>query len=121
MIAPVDHVICSPDRIQSANALNRFICEKSESLNGMQFLASPLIGSAVSVSWIDQIFIKASSDDIEDVPARAWEILAAQGKRLIVDGRELTGAEENIAELRKLFGEFDRSKVSLLQSLRVSL
>jgi hypothetical protein len=85
----------------------------------MQFLASPLIGSAVSVSWIDQIFLKALSDGVDDVPSRAWDILSAQGKRLIVDGNELAEKAENIDELQRLFKDLERTKLPILRSLGI--
>jgi hypothetical protein len=108
-------------RTDAANSLNKFICAKSESLAGMQFLASPLIGSAVSVSWIDQIFIKALSDGVDDVPSRAWDILSAQGKRLIVEGNELPDKAANIAELQRLFKDFERVRLPILRSLGIFL
>jgi SAM-dependent methyltransferase len=118
-IAPLDSRDVETSRTDAANSLNKFICTKSESLAGMQFLASPLIGSAVSVSWIDQIFLKALSDGVDDVPSRAWDILSAQGKRLIVDGNELAEKAENIDELQRLFKDLERTKLPILRSLGI--
>lgn len=118
-VAPLDNREIDADREGAASSLNDFICAKSESLAGMQFLASPLIGSAVPVLRIDQIFLKAMSDGVDDVPSRAWEVLSAQGQRLIVDGHELTDKDANMEELRRLFEVFARSKLPTLRSLGI--
>lgn len=115
--APVDDIDDRSSRTASSKALNHFICNQAESSTAIQFLASPVLGAGISVPWIDQLFHKANANGIEDVPRWAWSILSAQGKRLIVEGKDIVDEDLNIAELRRLFAQFEDNQAALIGRL----
>jgi len=103
-------------------ALNRYLCERARSVGDIQFLASPVIGGAVSVPRFHQVFILAlqlgKTSEAEQA-AFAWELLSAQGQRVSKDGKALESPDENIAELTISARQFAIKRLPVLRALGV--
>ena len=103
-------------------ALNRYLCERARSVGDIQILASPVIGGAVSVPRLHQVFIRAlqlgKTSEAEQA-AFAWELLSAQGQRVSKDSKALESPEENIAELTISAREFAIKRLPVLRALGV--
>jgi hypothetical protein len=50
----------------------------------------------------------------------AWQLLSAQGQRLIKDGQALESAEENLAELTRQAQAFAEQRLPLLKALQIA-
>jgi SAM-dependent methyltransferase len=105
-------------RKKYTNSFNAAVKAKALYSNNWQFLASPVIGTGVSVNRIEQLFLLAKSSN-QDMVRFAWEVFASQGQNLIEEGKVLTTPEENIARLKKLAEEFAHEKLKMLQNLGI--
>ena len=101
----------------ASKALNQFICERAQYTDQMRFLAAPAIGSAISISRIDQLFLQADRVGAKDIPVWVWSLLESQGQSLIKDGKTLVSSEQNIAELRSLYNDFMTERRPILETL----
>lgn len=104
--------------------LNLYICNQARYSGELTYLASPVIGGAVVVSRIQQLFllaIKNGRPAPKDWAEFAWPILAAQNQRLIKDGKTLESAEDNLAALCAQAEAFAQARYPLLKGLYVVL
>jgi hypothetical protein len=61
-----------------------------------------VVGGGVTVGRFQQLFLaaqRAGALEAQDIARSAWQVLAAQGQRLVKDGRTLETEQENLAEL----------------------
>lgn len=98
-------------------ALNRELCRRSEFSGPRGYLAVPVIGSGLSISRVDGVFLRAEMLGMEDVPAYTWECLKSQGDVLKKDGNPLMTDEDNIAELKRNYSSFLCERRPLLKRL----
>jgi SAM-dependent methyltransferase len=107
---------------KACERLNAHILAKARGSEDINYLASPVTGGGVSVNRPAQLFLLAASQGRKqpaDWGAFAWQIFAAQGQRLIKNGKTLETAEENLAELieqAKLFAEKQLPVLKALQA-----
>lgn len=101
----------------AASALNGELCRRAEFSSDTTYLAAPLIGTGVPVSRIDQIFLRAETLDVMDVPKYTWDVLKAQGERLKKDGTPLQDDAENLAQLTQGYKAFAEDRRPLLSRL----
>jgi hypothetical protein len=103
-------------------ALNRHLCERARSAPDVSFLASPVTGGGVFVPRFHQLFILASHQGKRSETEKAifaWELLAAQGERLMKKDKPLDTADENLAELTELVRQFEAKRKPVLSALGV--
>ncbi len=103
--------------------LNAHLIDKSRSTNDIAYLASPVTGGGIQVARFSQMFLKARSLG-KKAPAEwaayAWQILAAQGQRILREGKTMETAEENLAELTSQAQNFSEGQLSCLKALGIS-
>jgi len=102
--------------------LNRHLMMKARSGNDISFLASPVTGGGVQVARFHQLFLLALSagkSEPQQWAQAVWEVLAAQGQRLVKDGKAIESAEENLAELNRQAREFAEKQLGVLRKLQV--
>jgi len=104
----------------TASALNRELCRQAEFSSDTTYLASPLIGTGVPVSRIDQIFLRAETLGVMDVPKYTWDVLKAQGERRKKDGIPLQDDAKNLAQLTQDYKAFAEDRRPRLQRLGVT-
>jgi hypothetical protein len=103
--------------------LNAFLLDKARSAGDNVHLASPLTGGGVFVPRLEQLFLLARSKgetNAQDWAAFCWQLLAAQGHRVLKDGKPLEKAQENIRELTRQAREFADQRLPILKALRVA-
>ncbi|WP_142811288.1 class I SAM-dependent methyltransferase [Tepidiphilus olei] len=86
-------------------------------------LASPVTGGGVPVSRFEQLFLLARQSGhktLQDWARFAWSLLAAQGQRLVKEGKPLETPDDNLAELSGQASEFAEKRLPLLKSLGVA-
>lgn len=118
----------SPARVPTAaarahsKALNKAICLRSRSTTDINYLASPVSGSGHVVQRLEQLLLLAISEG-KKTPAeqagRIWEILAAQGQRLVKEGKTLETPEQNIQHLTELGQLFAEKRAPILKALEL--
>jgi SAM-dependent methyltransferase len=114
IVSPAEVIDEADDRLDHAANLNRFICSRAQAQSNIQFLASPVMGGALPVGWIDQLFLSLEELGVEEVPKAVGRILTAQGKHLILSGQEVEDGCMQ-AEIANLHSEFLGRKSNLIR------
>jgi hypothetical protein len=108
-------------RAQS-RALNQAICMRSRSTADINYLASPVSGAGIVVQRLEQLILLAIGEG-KKTPAeqanRTWEILAAQGQRIIKEGKTLEAPEQNVAHLTEMAQLVADKRVPILKALEI--
>ncbi|WP_192560493.1 class I SAM-dependent methyltransferase [Pseudomonas allokribbensis] len=106
----------------TCNTLNLQLCRRSLFDHKIQVLASPVTGGGVTVSRFQQLFlisIKQGKKHPAEWALLAWGIIGGQGEGLLKDGKALTTAEENIAELTEQAEAFAEQSLVILKALKI--
>jgi SAM-dependent methyltransferase len=115
---------CLPEEGEAARrkrtrAFNTAVTRRAETSTDYQFLASPAAGTGCYANRFVQLFLHALNAGEADVPAAVWRRLEAGGHQVMVQGRVLETAEENLAELRRRFEAF-APQIPVLQGLGIA-
>lgn len=103
--------------------LNTFLCNKARGGNDNSFLASPVTGGGVSMDRFQQLFLLARTQGKKQPLEWAqfvWQLLAAQGKKIIKEGKALETADDNLLELHKQAQSFAENQVPILKALGIA-
>lgn len=103
--------------------LNAHLIDKARGSSDISYLASPVTGGGASVNRFQQLFLLAMSQG-EKQPAEwaqfVWQILAAQGQKIMKEGKALETAEENLAELTAQAVVFAEKQLPVLKALQIA-
>lgn len=103
--------------------LNAYLCDQARGSADISYLASPVTGGGVTVNRFQQLFLWARSKG-QPQPAEwatfAWNTIAAQGQRLVKDGKTIESAAENLAELTSQANAFADKQLPILQALQIA-
>jgi SAM-dependent methyltransferase len=108
---------------KTASSLNRHIIGQARGSATLSYLTSPLLGGAVPVERLQQLFLLAIADGAKapaDWAKAAWALLSSQGQRVMKDGKALEGDAENLAEIEIRAKEFADKRLPLLKTLMVA-
>lgn len=103
--------------------LNVHLMTKARSSNELSYLASPVSGGGFTVPRFHQLFLLARTQGHKtpaDWAQFAWNILAAQGQRLLKDGKTLESAEDNLAEFTQQAQTFAEKQLPILKALQIA-
>jgi len=105
-----------------ATRLNRELCGQARYSEAVSALASPVIGGGVGVNRFEQLFLLASKDAPND-PA-VWarfmlHALAAQGQRMLVEGKVADNSDDDYAAALRLANDFKSKRLPVLKALLV--
>jgi SAM-dependent methyltransferase len=107
---------------KATDKLNLHLMNKARSSSDIIYLASPVTGGAVGVNRFPQLFllsINQGKKQPADWAGFAWQVLAAQGQKIIKDGSTLATSEENLAELLSQANIFAEKQLPILKALQV--
>jgi len=107
------------ERCPGAQRFNAVVLRRNRYSPDIRQLASPVLGGGVIVGLVERLFLLARLDGADPV-VFAWSVLAERGKRLRRGGEELVSAEDNLAELGRLYGAFESGRLPLLQGLGIA-
>lgn len=102
--------------------LNIHLLAKALGSGESAHLACPLTGGALVLNRLEQLFLCSALEtpcDVSDLAPRVWQVLAPQGRRLLVDGQPLSTDADNLAELSRLAQAFVQHKLPVLKALGV--
>ncbi len=108
---------------KKAATLNTQLFNKARSGGDVAYLASPVSGEGHAVDRFQQLFLSAiaqGSKQPSEWAEMVWQILAAQGQKLVVEGTTLETAEENIAELAARAQIFAEKQLPILRALQIA-
>ena len=103
--------------------LNTHLVHKARSGNDISFLASPVTGGGVIVGRFQQLFLLAleqGKKKPEEWAGFVAEILAAQGQKIVKEGKPLETAEEQLAELTSQANEFALKSLPIYKALQIA-
>lgn len=107
---------------KNTDKLNKVLIDFARSSGDIGFLASPVTGSGIPVDRFQKLFLLSLSKGKKQ-PAEwaqaVWEMLSAQGQKIIKGGKPLESAEENLAELTTQATSFVENKLSVLTALQI--
>ncbi len=107
----------------AAERLNAYLMDKARGTSDIPYLGSPVTGGGVQVPRIEQLFLLAHSagkKQPQDWAQLCWQMLSAQGQRVLKDGKPLESAEENLAEVTRLAAVFAEKKLPILKALQIA-
>ncbi|MBL1210761.1 class I SAM-dependent methyltransferase [Geminocystis sp. GBBB08] len=113
----VDDQICQQKK-PFTDAFNNAVIKKAFVSDEMSYLASPLIGTGVVVTPMEQLLLFAQGMG-EDAVKFVWNVLSSQNKKLMKDNQVLQTPEENIAHLENIAKEFYKNSVPTLKKLGI--
>jgi SAM-dependent methyltransferase len=103
--------------------LNAHLKAKARGSADVSYLASPVTGGGITVARFQQLFLLAL-DNGRKQPAEwadfTWQIIAAQGQRIIKDGKPIESADDNLAELTAQARAFAEKQLPVLKALGVA-
>jgi SAM-dependent methyltransferase len=103
--------------------LNAHLCAKARGAGDINYLASPVTAGGMAVGRFGQIFLLARAQGATS-PAEwarfAWQLLAAQGHKIIKDGKTLQSPEENLAELTNEAQKFADQTLPVLKAMAIA-
>lgn len=103
-------------------ALNQHLSTRAQFGNEIETLASPVTGGGVAVNRFQQLFLlarAAGKKQPTEWAQHVWQTIAAQGQRLVKEGKTLETPEENLAELALQASEFADKRLPILKALQI--
>lgn len=107
-------------RAQRTKAFNKVVCGRAFGSNTLQALASPVIGGGIPMDRFSQMFLWCHSQKENDTAHYVWSALEAGGERLIKNGEPIADSEENLAEVRLRFSEFEKKHLPVYKQLGIA-
>ena len=108
---------------KQTDKLNGFICDKARGGGDIGFVASPVSGAGVAASRFQLLFLLARKQG-KELPAEwadyAWQVLAAQGQKIVRDGKTIESAADNIAELTTQAQALNDKHLPILEALGIA-
>ncbi len=106
-----------------AAKLNTHLMLKARSSNDVTYLASPVTGGGVVVGRFQQLFLLAleqGKKKPEEWAGFVAQILAAQGQKIVKEGKPLETADEQLAELTTQANEFALKSLPIYKALQIA-
>lgn len=122
LVAVQEDTVTSKAKKQ-CDKINSHLYSKARGSIDVSYLASPVTGGGVSVGRFQQLFLLALSNGKKqpaDWVQFAWQILQAQGQKLVKEGKTLETAEENLAELTTQATVFAEKQLPILKALQIA-
>lgn len=117
-VAPTLDPTTTDARRPSTESINRAILDGAKRSSSIEYLASPLSGSAVRVNHFSMLFMAARADESKPVDF-AMEHLSAMGRRLMSDGVALD-AKQTRTRLREQLKGFESETLPSLATLGIA-
>jgi hypothetical protein len=122
LAAVQDETVTAKTRKQT-DRLNTHLIQLSRGTNDISYLASPVTGGGITVGRFQQLFVLALQRGKKQPTEWAqfvWDMLAAQGQKLLKDGNVLETAEDNLAELTSQATVFAEKQLPILKALGIA-
>jgi SAM-dependent methyltransferase len=108
---------------ESCGRLNNYLMGLSRSTGDQDYLASPVTGGGIQVSRLEQLYLLGLQTGIEtpaDLASYTWNLLTAQGHKVLKEGKALETPEQNIAEIESQISVFKGKRLEILKNLKIA-
>jgi SAM-dependent methyltransferase len=105
---------------RSTARLNDVILARMLKGEDLGYLATPVLGNGIAIEATDRLFLTALRQGERDPATFAWSGLKRRGQVLIKDGKALSDADENKAELARRLEQFSNRQLPVLRQLGVA-
>lgn len=108
---------------KTTDRINAFLCSKARGTADISFLASPVTGGGIPVPRFQQLFLLAPGQARKqpaELARTVWAVLAAQGQRILKEGKALETEAENLAELQQQADLFVQKQLPILKALGIA-
>ena len=122
-LAPVQDDVPTQRARKHTDRLNARLIEKARGAGDIGYLASPVTGGGFTAGRFQQLFLLAISQGKKqpaDWAKLVWQILQAQGQKIVKEGKTLETPEENIAELSAQAQTFADKQLPILKALQIA-
>lgn len=102
--------------------LNAYLMDKARGSSDFNHLASPVTGGGITVNRFTQLFLLAtlqSKKQPAELAQFVWQILRAQGQKVVKEGKPLETLEENLAELTEHAIAFRDKQLPMIKALQI--
>jgi SAM-dependent methyltransferase len=106
----------------TSERLNRHLMMRARGSSDIHHLASPVTGGGVGANRMEQLFLLALADGKKEPSEWArfgWATLQGQGQRVIVEGKRLETAEQNLQHLSAQAADFAKKRLPVLRALGI--
>ncbi|MDP2001266.1 MAG: class I SAM-dependent methyltransferase [Rhodoferax sp.] len=122
-LASVQDPALIPKAKTHTDKLNAHLMDRARGSADINYLASPVTGGGVAVNRFQQLFLLALNQGKKQ-PAEwaqlAWQILAAQGQKIVKEGKTVETAEDNLSELGVQANAFAHKQLPILRALQIA-
>jgi SAM-dependent methyltransferase len=108
------------ERVAPVKAFNTAILNAARSSDNLRWLASPVTGGSAMLDRFTRLFLLAVRDGHDDPPSYAWELLKSTGVKLQKNDTTLETDDENLAEMREIFGTYKSRLAAVFQTLGIA-
>ncbi len=122
-LAAVQDEAILPKAKKQTDKINAYLMNKARGSNDISYLASPVTGGGVAVGRFQQLFLLALSQGKKqpaDWVQFVWQILSAQGQRIVKVGKTLETPEDNLTELTEQATAFAAKQLPILKALQIA-
>lgn len=121
VVAAQDEILV-PKAKKHTDKINAHLMVKARGSSDISYLASPVIGGGMAVGRFEQLFLLALAQGKKQ-PAEwaqmVWQLVQAQGHRLVKEGKALDTADDNLAELTRQAMAFAQKRLPILKALQI--
>jgi hypothetical protein len=103
--------------------LNAQLMHKARGSNDVNYLASPVTGGGIVVGRFVQLFLLSMSQGKkkpEEWAQFVWQVLSAQGQKIIKDAKVIEADADNLAELTEQAKVFAQKQLPILKALAIA-
>lgn len=115
--------VSSETRRDAAVKLNQQVAELARTSDTYQAFAAPLIGNGLTVGLVERLTYDAlaigTSENANSIAKHCWSTFERRGQTLVVEGRTLAGAAENLAELERQIDIILEQRLPIWQTLMI--
>jgi hypothetical protein len=112
-----------PKARKHTDKLNAYMVQTARSSGDISYLASPVTGGGIAAARFPQLFLLALSQGKKqpaDWAQFVWQILVAQGQKIVKDGMTLDTPEANLEELTNQANVFAQKQLPILKALQIA-
>jgi hypothetical protein len=116
-----DDIKCNKSKIHTQK-LNQYLIKNSMNNENINYLASPLTGSAFFVSRIELMLLNESNLNNKQInldSEKVFEKLSSLGQKLITASKPLLTKEDNIKELNEIANNLIKKKIPILRKISI--
>lgn len=107
-----------------AKAFNQHMAEQARYSDDYQVFCSPLLGNGIHVAYLERVLYgllqqNPNETNAQQLAQQAWQLMQAQGRRMLKDGAQLDTPQENINAIEQQFTAIMEFKIPVWRQLQL--